>query len=188
LTIRQKVHKTTTDASYLECFRKSNLRRTGIAIAPYCIQTLSGIYFASNYSTYYYQLAGYSSSESFVLQIIQQVISMIGNVMSWFLVERVGRRPLMFYGLCFLTADLILTGALAVVATPTALKGYQLHSEIKLRINPLHRDMCAYPDILLGLQRHHWSYSIHSPRRDGDISSPNQDCCYWYFRTQRYQR
>ncbi|PMD36491.1 general substrate transporter [Hyaloscypha variabilis F] len=119
----QEVQKTTSDASYLECFRKSNLRRTGIAIAPYCIQTLSGIYFASNYSTYYYQLAGYSSSESFVLQIIQQVISMIGNIMSWFLVERVGRRPLMFYGLCFLTVDLILTGALAVVATPAALKG-----------------------------------------------------------------
>jgi SP family general alpha glucoside:H+ symporter-like MFS transporter len=73
--------------------------------------------------TYYYQLAGYSSSESFILQIIQQVISMIGNAISWFLVEWVGRRPLMFYGLCSLTVDLILTDAVEVVATPTALKG-----------------------------------------------------------------
>jgi MFS transporter, SP family, general alpha glucoside:H+ symporter len=48
---------------------------------------------------------------------------MIWNVKSWFLVERVGRRPLMLYGLCFLTVDLIFIGALAVVATPTALKG-----------------------------------------------------------------
>ncbi|PMD66354.1 uncharacterized protein K444DRAFT_698014 [Hyaloscypha bicolor E] len=69
------------------------------------------------------QLAGYSSSESFILQIIQQVISMIGNAISWFLVERVSRRPLIFSGLCSLTVYLILTDALEVVATPTALKG-----------------------------------------------------------------
>jgi SP family general alpha glucoside:H+ symporter-like MFS transporter len=119
----EEVKSETDGATYLECFRNSNLRRTGIAIAPYVIQTLSGIYFAANYSTYYYQLAGYSTSESFILQIIQQIISMIGNVMSWFLVERFGRRPLMFYGLCFLTVDLLLTGALAVVGTPAALKG-----------------------------------------------------------------
>ncbi|KFZ10467.1 hypothetical protein V502_08115 [Pseudogymnoascus sp. VKM F-4520 (FW-2644)] len=119
----EEVKSETDGSTYLECFRKSNLRRTGIAIAPYVIQTFSGIYFAGNYSTYYYQLAGYSTSESFILQIIQQVISMIGNIMSWFLVERFGRRPLMFYGLCFLTVDLLLTGALAVVGTPGALKG-----------------------------------------------------------------
>ncbi|KFY85073.1 hypothetical protein V500_08729 [Pseudogymnoascus sp. VKM F-4518 (FW-2643)] len=47
----------------------------------------------------------------------------LSNIMSWFLVERFGRRPLMFYGLCFLTVDLLLTGSLAVVGTPGALKG-----------------------------------------------------------------
>ncbi|OBT48860.1 hypothetical protein VE00_00659 [Pseudogymnoascus sp. WSF 3629] len=119
----EEVKSETDGATYLECFRKSNLRRTGIAIAPFVIQTFSGIYFAANYSTYYYQLAGYSTSESYILQIVQQVISMIGNIMSWFLVERFGRRPLMLYGLCFLTVDLLLTGALAVVGTPGALKG-----------------------------------------------------------------
>ena len=128
-----KMQQTTSDATYLECFKGSNLRRTGIAIAPYCIQSLSGIYFAANYSTYYYQLAGYSDDESFILQIVQQVISLIGNVMSWFLVERIGRRPLMFYGLCFLTIDLLLTGGLAVVATPTALKGSLFPSKYSLQ-------------------------------------------------------
>lgn len=119
----EEVKSETDGSTYLECFRKSNLRRTGIAIAPFVIQTFSGIYFAASYSTYYFQLAGYSTSESFILQIVQQVISMVGNIMSWFLVERFGRRPLMFYGLCFLTVDLLLTGSLAVVGTPGALKG-----------------------------------------------------------------
>jgi len=119
----EKIKDETSGVTYMECFRKTNLRRTGIAIAPYAIQCFSGIYFAASYSTYYYQLAGYSTSESYILQIVQQVISLIGNVMSWFLVERFGRRPLMFYGLCFLTVDLMLTGGLAVVGTPGALKG-----------------------------------------------------------------
>jgi len=123
ITTLEEVRNETQGANYMDCFRDSNLRRTGIAIAPYAIQCFSGIYFAANYSTYYYQLAGYSASESFVLQIIQQIISMAGNVMSWFLVERFGRRPLMFWGLCFLTVDLLLTGALAVVNTPGSLKG-----------------------------------------------------------------
>jgi SP family general alpha glucoside:H+ symporter-like MFS transporter len=93
-------------------------------------------------STYYYQLAGYSSSESFILQIIQQVISMIGNVISWFLVERAGQRPLMFYGLCSLTVDLILTDALAVVATPTALKGKsKFLRKYRLNIGSFHRSV-----------------------------------------------
>ncbi len=125
LTLEEVKHET-EGSTYMECFRHSNLRRTGIAIAPFVIQTFSGIYFAASYSTYYYQLAGYNTSESFVLQIVQQVISLIGNVMSWFLVERYGRRPLMLYGLCFLTVDLLLTGALAVVGTPGALKGENL--------------------------------------------------------------
>lgn len=69
------------------------------------------------------QLAGYSTSESFKLQIVQQVISLVGNVMSWYLVDRVGRRNLTFYGLLVLTIILWLTGGLAVAATPGAIKG-----------------------------------------------------------------
>lgn len=69
------------------------------------------------------QLAGYTTSMSFKLQITQQVISLVGNVMSWYLVDRVGRRNLTFYGLLVLTIILLLTGGLAVAATPGAIKG-----------------------------------------------------------------
>lgn len=69
------------------------------------------------------QLAGYSTSASFKLQIVQQVISLVGNVMSWYLVDRVGRRNLTFYGLVVLTVILFLMGGLAVAATPGAIKG-----------------------------------------------------------------
>ncbi|KAF2013993.1 MFS general substrate transporter [Aaosphaeria arxii CBS 175.79] len=94
-----EVRKETEGVTYLECFRRSNLRRTIISILPLSIQALSGIAFAASYSTYYMQLAGFTTEMSFKLQIVQQVISLVGNTMSWYLVDRMGRRNLTFYGL-----------------------------------------------------------------------------------------
>lgn len=39
----EEVKRETEGASFLECFRKSNLRRTMISIAPLSIQALSGV-------------------------------------------------------------------------------------------------------------------------------------------------
>ncbi|KAK9427990.1 general substrate transporter [Lipomyces doorenjongii] len=119
----EEIRTETEGATYLECFRRSNLRRTLISISPLAIQSLSGITFAASYSTYYMQLAGYSTSGSFKLQIVQQVLSMIGNIMSWYLVDKVGRRNLTIYGLVILTVILWLMAGLAVAATPGAIKG-----------------------------------------------------------------
>lgn len=118
-----QVRRETDGVTYLECFRKSNLRRTIVSIAPLCIQSLSGIVFAGSYATYYIQLAGYSTSASFKLQIVQQVISLVGNVMSWYLVDRAGRRNLTFWGLAILTVVLWLMGGLATSGTAGGIKG-----------------------------------------------------------------
>ncbi|KAF0318188.1 MFS hexose transporter [Colletotrichum asianum] len=107
-TTLAEVRKETEGASYAECFRKSNLRRTVISVMPLSIQALCGVYFVSAYSTYYQQLAGYSTQESFILAIVQQVISMLGNVVSWFLIDRVGRRGLTLYRLRHGTVALLL--------------------------------------------------------------------------------
>jgi MFS family permease len=109
--------------SYVECFRNSNLRRTVICAAPLAIHALSGVSFVGTYSTYYQQLAGYSTSASFRLLIVQQVLSMFGNVCSWFLTDRAGRRRLTLWGIGVLSVLLLLTGGLAVSATRGAIKG-----------------------------------------------------------------
>lgn len=123
LTTLQEIKRETEGVTYFECFRKSNLRRTIISVMPLSIQALSGIAFAASYSTYYMQLAGFTTSMSFKLQIVQQVISLVGNVMSWYLVDRVGRRNLTFYGLFVLTIILFVMAGLAVVGSVPALKG-----------------------------------------------------------------
>ncbi|KAF6809570.1 Maltose permease MAL31-like protein 2 [Colletotrichum sojae] len=119
----EQVKSETAGVSYIDCFRKTNLRRTIISISPLCIQSLSGITFAAGYSTYYMQLAGYSTEDSFKLQIVQQVISLIGNVMSWYLVDRMGRRSLTVNGLAILTMILLVTGGLALPEKVATNKG-----------------------------------------------------------------
>jgi SP family general alpha glucoside:H+ symporter-like MFS transporter len=123
VTTLEQVKHETEGVTYLECFRKSNLRRTIISVMPLSIQALSGVAFAASYSTYYMQLAGFTTAESFKLQIVQQVLSLVGNVMSWYLVDRVGRRNLTFWGLFVLTIILFVMAGLAVVGTVSALKG-----------------------------------------------------------------
>lgn len=113
----EQVRRETEGATYFECFRRSNLRRTIISIAPLAIQALSGVIFSASYSTYYMQLAGYSDEMSFRLQIAQQVLSIVGNVMSYFMIDRLGRRNLMVFGLFIMTCILMVTGGLGVVST-----------------------------------------------------------------------
>lgn len=119
----EEIRRETSNVSYLECFRKSNLRRTIISISPLISQQFTGIVFAASYSTYYAQLAGYSTAMSFKLQIIQQVLSMLGNIISWYLIDKVGRRNLTVYGLVGLTVILWVMGGLAVGGSPGELKG-----------------------------------------------------------------
>lgn len=119
----EEVRRETESASYVKCFRKSNLRRTIVSVAPLTIQQFTGIVFAASYSTYYAELAGYSTPMAFKLQITQQVLSIFGNILSWYLIDRAGLRNLTVYGTGALTVVLWVMGGLAVGGSPAELKG-----------------------------------------------------------------
>jgi MFS family permease len=121
LTLEQ-IRAETEGVSYLECFRSSNLRRTIVSIAPLSIQALSGVIFIAGYSTYYAQLAGFSTATSFQLFIALNLVSMVGNIISWSFIDRVGRRNLTLWGSAALIIILMLAGALAAVGTTTSIK------------------------------------------------------------------
>lgn len=122
LTLEQ-VRSETEGVTYFECFRRSNLRRTIISIAPLSIQALSGVIFIAGYSTYYAQLAGFSTEMSFKLFVALNAVSMLGNIVSWSLIDRVGRRNLTLWGSAALVIILTLAGALAAVGTVPSIKG-----------------------------------------------------------------
>ncbi|GAB7329626.1 hypothetical protein MBLNU13_g01373t1 [Cladosporium sp. NU13] len=119
-TISMMVHTTsleekiTSGASYLDCFKGVNLRRTEIVCMTWAMQNLSGNSF-SNYSTYFLQQAGLDEKSSYSFAMGQYAINMIGVFGAWFLMTvGLGRRTLYLYGLCGLCIMLFIMGFLGL--------------------------------------------------------------------------
>lgn len=120
-TIAMMVHTTalekkiTKGASYLDCFKGTDLRRTEIVCMVWAIQNLSGNSF-SNYSTYFLQQAGLDPSKSYAFAMGQYGINMLGVFGAWFLMSLgIGRRTLYLCGLCGLCTMLFVMGFLGLV-------------------------------------------------------------------------
>jgi SP family general alpha glucoside:H+ symporter-like MFS transporter len=123
-TISMMVHTTnleekiTSGASYLDCFKGVNLRRTEIVCMTWAMQNLSGNSF-SNYSTYFLQQAGLDEKSSYSFAMGQYAINMVGVFGAWFLMSiGLGRRTMYLYGLCGLCIMLFIMGFLGL--TPSA--------------------------------------------------------------------
>ncbi|SPQ24967.1 b5312376-c735-4eb7-ba15-e3e35c0f7a02 [Thermothielavioides terrestris] len=107
--------KTTSGASYWDCFKGHDLRRTEIVCMVWAIQNLSGNSF-SNYSTYFLKQAGLPSRSAYGFALGQYGINIVGVFGAWFLMSRgIGRRSLYLYGLCVLCAMLLVLGFLGLV-------------------------------------------------------------------------
>ncbi|KAA8571410.1 hypothetical protein MFRU_026g00270 [Monilinia fructicola] len=120
-TIAMMVHTTaieekiTKGASYLDCFRGIDRRRTEIVCMVWAMQNLSGNSF-SGYSTYFLEQAGLPTSTSYDFALGQYGINMAGVFGAWFLMSMgIGRRSLYLYGLCVLCAMLFILGFLGLV-------------------------------------------------------------------------
>ncbi|OTA04610.1 MFS permease (maltose permease) [Trichoderma parareesei] len=120
-TVAMMVHTTaleekmTAGATYWDCFKGVDLRRTEIVCMTWAIQNLSGNAF-SNYSTYFLQQAGLSTKDSYSFALGQYAINMVGVLGAWGLMTMgVGRRSLYLYGLCGLCSMLFILGFLGLV-------------------------------------------------------------------------
>jgi len=107
--------KITKGATYLDCFRGVDRRRTEIVCMVWAMQNLSGNSF-SGYSTYFLQQAGLATDTSYDFALGQYGINMAGVLGAWFLMSRgIGRRSLYLYGLCGLCSMLFIMGFLGLV-------------------------------------------------------------------------
>ncbi|KAL6906569.1 sugar transporter domain-containing protein [Trichoderma evansii] len=120
-TVAMMVHttaleeKVTAGASYWDCFKGVDLRRTEVVCMVWAIQNLSGNAF-SNYSTYFLKQAGLSDHDSYSFALGQYAINMVGVFGAWGLMAMgVGRRTLYLYGLCGLCSMLFILGFLGLV-------------------------------------------------------------------------
>jgi MFS transporter, SP family, general alpha glucoside:H+ symporter len=120
-TVAMMVHTTaleeniTAGASYLDCFRGVDLRRTEVVCMVWAMQNLSGNSF-SNYSTYFLKQAGLPEDKAYGFALGQYAINMVGVFGAWALMSwGVGRRSLYLYGLMGLCAMLFILGFLGLV-------------------------------------------------------------------------
>lgn len=106
-------------STYRDVFRKVNWRRTEVAIGVYTTQVLCGIYLI-NYGTYFFSLAGLNTEQAYNMGIGFMAVGWVSTLLSWYLMQRFGRRPLYNIGLTILTIIMFLVGILDVVPTKGA--------------------------------------------------------------------
>ncbi|KAF4458788.1 maltose permease [Fusarium albosuccineum] len=106
--------------SYVSAFKGANRIRTLISIGVFACQHAVGIIFVLSFSTYFFQLAGLDTQKSLDLGVGVTACGVAGNICSWFIVNRFGRRPIFISGMFACTAILLLIGILDVVPTGAA--------------------------------------------------------------------
>jgi sugar porter (SP) family MFS transporter len=119
-TIQDEASANAAEKSFLDCFRGTDRLRTGISTGVFLCQHMVGIIFVLGYSTYFFQLAGLDPSKSFDLGVGVTACGVLGNMVSWFVIERYGRRSIFLAGMATLTVLLLVIGIMDLVPTGAA--------------------------------------------------------------------
>lgn len=88
--LQQKVHK----ASWLDCFRGTNARRTWLVVVFYIYQQITGQAFVSTYQTVFYKANGYAT-HAFTYPIISSVLSLVAVIPCMYFSDVLGRRAVL---------------------------------------------------------------------------------------------
>lgn len=103
--------------SYWDCFRGVDLRRTEIVCMTWIVQTLCGTA-VGGLSSYFYVRAGISTSSAYSLSWGQSAIGAVGTIASWFIMNKVGRKTLMCFGMVVIFVLLLYVYIYIVIAFP----------------------------------------------------------------------
>lgn len=112
--------QTETGASYMDCFKGTDLRRTEIACCVWAVQSLCGSGLMG-YSTVFYQRAGLADSQSFTMSLAQYAIGVVGTFSSWLFMTYFGRRTLYVGGLAILAVILFVIGFVSIAPATSSL-------------------------------------------------------------------
>ena len=115
-----EVEAVSRKATYWECFRGTNWRRTRIIIYASILQQFVGVSFVSN-GTYFLILAGMSASSSIMVLEITSGLSLVTNMLSWLLASIVGRRRSLLVGIVGVAVLWVSVGVSACFKGHTAL-------------------------------------------------------------------
>ncbi|KAH8655853.1 putative sugar transporter [Xylariales sp. PMI_506] len=100
--------------SYKECFNKKNRLRTLIAMSVLFFQANSGVAWVLGYMAYFLELAGMDYNTLFKVSLGSLGLMLAGNMAGWVLLEKLGRRGVILYGMITCTACLLLIAVLTL--------------------------------------------------------------------------
>ncbi|CRG92313.1 High-affinity glucose transporter HXT2 [Talaromyces islandicus] len=95
-TIEQEQEANQNQASYLQCLKGVNRRRTLIACLPMVMQMFAGYPLCGTYLAYFLTLSGISNS--FLITVISILFAVLAVAVAFIMIEKVGRRPQLLFG------------------------------------------------------------------------------------------
>ncbi|KAJ5111632.1 hypothetical protein N7532_002167 [Penicillium argentinense] len=101
-------------ASYLSCFRGTDLRRTEVACMVWITQSLCGAAL-TGYAVYFYEQAGLSTSHAITVGIGVFGSGIVGGFLSWIWLRIIGRRTIYLCGLILLFIVLMIAGGMSTL-------------------------------------------------------------------------
>lgn len=93
----------TGKATYADCFHARNLRRTFIVMWANALPSVFGLQLLAK-ASYFLQIVGMGANISIIFLILGIVLGLLANVVSVWLVSKVGRRPLVVWSLLIVGA------------------------------------------------------------------------------------
>jgi SP family general alpha glucoside:H+ symporter-like MFS transporter len=109
----------TRGASYADCLRGTDLRRTLIASGIHAAANVTGL-LLSNLGTYFFTITGMGTDQAFALGLGTTGIQFAAVFGSWWLSTLAGRRTMYLYGLGFNIVVCALIGVLACIRQSTS--------------------------------------------------------------------
>ena len=114
----QHAHSTDQKGKWSEVFDAKNRVRTMVAILAMFGQQITGQTFTSQYSVIFYQSQGFGP-KSFLLSVANSVVGLVCLLITWYTVDMIGRRLLLFVGGTGMAIFLFVVGSVGLVPEPT---------------------------------------------------------------------
>ncbi|KAL6860807.1 general substrate transporter [Trichoderma novae-zelandiae] len=115
--ILRHAHSNEEKGSWAEVFNMDNRKRTMVAVIAMFGQQITGQAFSSQYSVVFYQSQGYKS-QAFLFNILSNVTGLVCLITTWFLIDQVGRRPMLMIGGSGMAIFLFIVGGVGLEKNP----------------------------------------------------------------------
>lgn len=107
-----------SQARWIDLFRGTNLRRTMIATFLFVFQQWTGQQFFSAYANVFFISIG-EAANAFTYSLVVAILSLVLGIISAFLYDRLGRRPMLVHLTILATVFMFIVGGLGSKANPT---------------------------------------------------------------------